>query len=55
MSADDEEVEEEFFIDDADQFVPPPYQGDQGPLLLPSPRIHLVTLLLLTLGRKTLL
>jgi hypothetical protein len=31
ISADDEEVEEEFFVDDADQFVPPPYQGDQGP------------------------
>jgi hypothetical protein len=31
MSADDEEVKEEFFADDADQFVSPPYQGDLSP------------------------
>jgi hypothetical protein len=30
MSADDEEVDEEFF-DYRDQFVSPPYQGDPGP------------------------
>jgi hypothetical protein len=57
MSAEDEEVEEYFLANDADQLVPPPYQGDQGPSSsYPPPRIHLMTLLLLlTLGRKTLL
>jgi hypothetical protein len=31
MSTDDEDVEEEEFFDDRDQFVPPPHQGDPGP------------------------
>jgi hypothetical protein len=56
MSAEDEDIEEEFF-DDRDQFVPPPYQGDLGPSSsYPPPRIHQVALLLLlTTWRKTLL
>jgi hypothetical protein len=55
MSAEDEDVEEEFF-NDRDQFVPPPHQGDLGPSSSYPPRIHQVALLLLlTPGSKTLL
>jgi hypothetical protein len=55
MSAEDEDVEEEFF-NDRDQFVPPPHQGDLGPSSSYPPRIHQVELLLLlTPGSKTLL
>jgi hypothetical protein len=56
MPAEDEDVEEEAFFDDRDQFVPPPHQGDPGPSSsYPPPRILQEALLpLLTLGRKTL-
>jgi hypothetical protein len=55
MSAEDEDVEEEFF-DDRDQFVPLPHQGDPSPSSsYPPPTILQEALLpLLTLGRKTL-
>jgi hypothetical protein len=31
MSAVDDDVEEDFIIDDVDQSAPPPFQGDPGP------------------------
>jgi hypothetical protein len=40
MSAEDENVEEEEFFDDRNQFVSPPHQGDSGPSSsYPPPRI----------------
>jgi hypothetical protein len=37
MSADDEEVEEDFLVDDVDQFAPPPYQAQPGLALVHPP------------------